>query len=446
MRTSWLPAVLAGLCVAVAGAARAEDDLRAVIEKAVQAAGGADRLSGARAVTTRIKGTHHLSGSASFSGELISDGSTRYKHIFDLDQGGAIHSMVYVRNGEQSWRSINGETHEVDLETKTVLKKAGYVDRVATLLPLLKDKDGEFKLSGLDAMDVEGRPARGIKVSAKDQPDVHLYFDRESGLLVKTEYRALDDRFGQEMTTTIVLADYRELNPVAADEEVLKNASVATDGPALVDFFRKRAATDAQKERVKVLIRQLADSSFQVREKATMELIEIGTAAVAALKVAVKDDDPEVAKRAEQCLEAIEARGGTKVAVAAARLVAWRKPAGAAAVLLQYLTGADPEVAREVLAALAAVATVDGKPDKVLLQALEDKDPVRKAAAMAALGRDGGVFEQQPGRRLLLSGVKHPMKVIGYRDGKKILEWEVTELHYFNKLDDSVFARPGNNP
>ena len=70
-----------------------------------------------------------------------------------------------------------------------------------------------------------------------------------------------------------------------------------------------------------------------------------------------------------------------------------------------------------------------------------DADP-----EMAALGRDGGAFEKQPGRRLLLSGIKHPMKVIGYRDGKKILEWEVTELQYFNKLDDSVFARPGNNP
>src|SRR5262249_52815459 len=162
--------------------------------------------------------------------------------------------------------------------------------------------------AGIDAAEVEGRKARGIKVSSKDQPDVLLYFDNETGLLVKTEYRALDDRIGQEVTTAVVLADYRELEPAAADERTLKDAGLATDGAALVDFFRKRTVTEDQRDRVKVLIRDLADKSFAVREKASKELVLLGTAALPALRVAAKDDDPEVALRAQQCLQMIEER------------------------------------------------------------------------------------------------------------------------------------------
>jgi len=39
-------------------------------------------------------------------------------------------------------------------------------------------------------------------------------------------------------------------------------------------------------------------------------------------------------------------------------------------------------------------------------------------------------------------GVKHYRKIVAYRDGKKLFEGKVTELEFFDKLDDKVFARP----
>jgi hypothetical protein len=123
--------------------------------------------------------------------------------------------------------------------------------------------------------------------------------------------------------------------------------------------------------------------------------------------------------------------------------VAVRKPRGAAEVLLAYLPeAADDTVAGEVRAALAAVATVDGKPNPALVQALKDNDPLRRTAATAALGKDGGAYERQPGRRLIIEGLVQPMKIIHYREGEKFLEWSMTDLQFFNKLDDSVFAKP----
>src|SRR5262249_6808423 len=39
-------------------------------------------------------------------------------------------------------------------------------------------------------------------------------------------------------------------------------------------------------------------------------------------------------------------------------------------------------------------------------------------------------------------GVKHYRKIIAFRDGKKWFEGKVTELEFFEKLDDREFARP----
>ena len=39
-------------------------------------------------------------------------------------------------------------------------------------------------------------------------------------------------------------------------------------------------------------------------------------------------------------------------------------------------------------------------------------------------------------------GVKHYRKITALRDGKKLFEGVVTELEFFDKLDDKVFAKP----
>ena len=225
--------------------------------------------------------------------------------------------------------------------------------------------------------------------------------------------------------------------------QILKTAKLAADGPALMDFLRKKAPLGVDPNKIKALIQQLDDDSFEMREKATKDLIALGATALPQLRQAAKSRSPEVKRRAERCLAAIGDPKRDTITPAAIRLVGLRKPAGAADVLLTFLTRTDDEdLAREAMAALAAVALVNGKPDKVLLNALEDKDMVRRAAAAAVLGKDGGVFEKKPGRRLYITGIKYPMKAISYRDGKKEMEREYTDVEFFNKFDDSAFAKP----
>ena len=132
-----------------------------------------------------------------------------------------------------------------------------------------------------------------------------------------------------------------ESDSVAADERTLKAANLGTDGRALLEFFRKRTLKDPDGNRIQKLIRELGDDSFEVREKASAALTELGEVAVPLLRQAVQDPDIEVVRRAERCLQQIKAGSGTAVALAAARLIRVRKPAGAAGVLLGFLPFAD---------------------------------------------------------------------------------------------------------
>jgi hypothetical protein len=191
---------------------------------------------------------------------------------------------------------------------------------------------------------------------------------------------------------------------VAEDVKLLSDAKIPTDGGGLLEFFRKRTPSETSQARTQALIRQLGDDSFKNRQQASVDLVAQGPLALPLLREAAKDTDLEVRRRALECIRRIEDTATTAFQIgAAARVLAARKPAGAAEVLLDFLASLEDEAAAEdVGAALAGVAVRDGKPDKVLVAGLTHKSPLRRAAAGAALCR-AGVKEQQAAVRKLLS-------------------------------------------
>ena len=42
----------------------------------------------------------------------------------------------------------------------------------------------------------------------------------------------------------------------------------------------------------------------------------------------------------------------------------------------------------------------------------------------------------------LKDGVKHYMKIVAFRDAKKVIEAKLTEVKFLEKLDAKVFAKP----
>lgn len=175
----------------------------------------------------------------------------------------------------------------------------------------------------------------------------------------------------------------------AADEQVLKAAHLKSDDAALLEFFRRRTLGADERAKVSGLIVQLGARSYRQRVEAFKALVERGPVAAELLREAQRTGDLEVVRRAGLCLQRIQEKDvALEVPAAAARLLALRKPAGAIETLLAYLPYADNDsVADEARTALAAVAVKDGTASKILVDALADPEPVRRAAAAEALTR-----------------------------------------------------------
>ena len=188
----------------------------------------------------------------------------------------------------------------------------------------------------------------------------------------------------------------------AEDQKTLRDLGLGVDGPALLDYFKKRTFKEANPKEMAVLVQQLGDDDFETREKAYDRLLTLGAGALVGIKDAEKSKDAEVSRRADELRQRIEAKAEPSIQAATARLIARAKPAGAADVLLNYLPfAADHQVTDEICKALAAAALVGGKVEPSLLKALDDKIAIKRAAAGEALAR-AKVADQLPNVRKLL--------------------------------------------
>ncbi len=187
-----------------------------------------------------------------------------------------------------------------------------------------------------------------------------------------------------------------------ADEMVLKSAGIATDGTSLLEFFRNRNRPDVAAKQLDALVAALKSDDRATREKAAVDLIVLGPAALPALRVVAADpDQAEAAALARRCLKATQTQG-TEITASAARLLLLRKPVGSAAVLLTFLPRAENEtVLEEIKGALGNVAHRDGKADPTLLKALTDDSPLRRATAIEILCANGQAEPRATLRKLL---------------------------------------------
>jgi len=198
---------------------------------------------------------------------------------------------------------------------------------------------------------------------------------------------------------------------LAEDEKKLKDCHLATDGPSLVAFLKTRAKSEVTRAELEALLKGLEDADLGKRQKAAGELVSIGTLAIPMLRMAAREiDTPDLSFQAKACLKAIEEDPGA-LTVAVVRLLAARKAAGAAQALLDFLPHAETDaVLDELKNVLAGVAYEKGKADPLLLKALSDKHPLRRATAITALCQ-GGIPEPRAVFRKLLSDPKPSVRL-----------------------------------
>jgi hypothetical protein len=183
---------------------------------------------------------------------------------------------------------------------------------------------------------------------------------------------------------------------VALEERLLREAGVGTDGPGLLAFFRSRTVSAADRERLKQAVRELGDDQFEVRERASNDLVRASRFALRMLRPVLEDPDLERARRAERCIEDIERTPSTALLTAAAHLASLRRPDGVTEAMLGCLPWVEDEGAEETLfRALAVTAVSRDHVDPALVAAGSDGEALRRAAAAHVLGRAGLEYRRQ---------------------------------------------------
>jgi hypothetical protein len=187
----------------------------------------------------------------------------------------------------------------------------------------------------------------------------------------------------------------------AADEKMLREAGVATDGAKLLAFFRERTLSEADRARMLQAVRQLGDDDFHVRERATADLQAAGRAVLPLLRPALRDSDPEVVFRAKRCMSGLERAADLSLLTCAARLLAVRRPPQTAEVLFAYIPMAEDDYLRDAMFnTLLVVGLRNGSPEPIIRTASRDPQPARRAAAAHVLTHSVGDVRDDVSRLL----------------------------------------------
>lgn len=195
--------------------------------------------------------------------------------------------------------------------------------------------------------------------------------------------------------SVLSLSGLAPADEAAVHEATLRAARVRTDDAGLLDVFRRCTVSQAERKRLEGLVRQLGSDSYDERGRATRDLVAAGRRALPLLRAALASPDAEVRRRARWCLRDVEAKPEAELVLAAAALLARRRPAGAAQTLLAYLPDAEDEgIVAELLGAVRAVGWRGGKLEPALQGAVKARMPLQRAAAAYALGRSARAEER----------------------------------------------------
>jgi hypothetical protein len=215
MRRHLFLAVIVGFVGSVGSARGDEAKARQIVDKAIKALGGAEKIAKYPASTFKEKGTYYGMGQG-----LPYEGvySIQLPDRFAMEIQGVFKLVV---NGKQAWTKMGDETKEMTAEELDVQKSQLYHGWVSSLVPL---KDRAFKLSEFGEDTINGRAAVGVSVNREGKPTVTLLFDKEKGLLIKSTTTVKSPENGnKEVSEEVFYSEFKEVEGIPTPTKVLVN-------------------------------------------------------------------------------------------------------------------------------------------------------------------------------------------------------------------------------
>jgi hypothetical protein len=189
-----------------------KDDALAILNTAIKAHGGADKLEKAAQMVRKGTGTVTLFDmDSTIVDELLVQLPDRLRltvEIASADKKQKVRAIV-VANKDKGWQENGGAVDELSEPRLAELREEAHVQWVSLLFPLVK-KDAAYELIPLKDVKIDGRGAMGVKVSLKGHPDISLVFDKENALLSKVALKTKEG--GVEVDKEFFFSEHKEVD------------------------------------------------------------------------------------------------------------------------------------------------------------------------------------------------------------------------------------------
>jgi outer membrane lipoprotein-sorting protein len=222
-----LAIIILSASAALRAHAQVPEDAKAILEKAIKASGGKETRDKFRGMTWNETGKYYGMGDGlDYTGKYAIEWPDKFK----MEISGAF-TIVY--NKDKGWvGSPNSGVNEMPADDLAEQQKAQRASHLAAHLPLT-EKD--LKWTTVGETKINDRPALGVKASQPGQRDITMYFDKETGLLTKSEFIVKSrEHDNKEVNQEVTYSDYKDVQGVKNPTKF----SIKRDGKIFVEGER----------------------------------------------------------------------------------------------------------------------------------------------------------------------------------------------------------------
>lgn len=188
----------------------------AIVNRAIQAHGGADVLAKMKAVIVTSRGKANFGG-PEVEGTREAKWALPDRAIWILDFPRERLKTTLVVNGLSGWQQVNtAPAMDMPPTAYNTMVDDAYAYWLSTVAPLSR-KDLTITPGGEATID--GQPAIGVKITKADRPEAVLYFSKANGLLLKVAYKGREA--GTPTPKEIVLSDHKEFERIKLPTKVV---------------------------------------------------------------------------------------------------------------------------------------------------------------------------------------------------------------------------------
>jgi len=184
-----------------------------IIDKAIRAHGGEDRLAGLSGFSLKERLVYEKGPTWSF--EEKADVPLRYRSEMKSGPEGKNRSVIVI-NGDHGWLKRGNEAEPYPPTFLDTMRKntIPYLGPRSILRLRARQKNPHCQFSAAGECTIDGHQAVGLRMKLEGGPQQTWFFDKESGLLLRTESRTANFE-GEETVTVTTYEDYQTFDGFA---------------------------------------------------------------------------------------------------------------------------------------------------------------------------------------------------------------------------------------